>query len=704
MKKRLLTTLITSIIIINANLTFGNAAADLTSLWQPIVRGDLSNDSVYFVMTDRYANGDTGNDQALIGGGRLGSGYDPTDIGWYHGGDFQGLTAHLDRVKELGFTSIWITPPVVQQYIQGMSAAYHGYWGVDFTTIDPHLGTEADFKAFVARAHELEMKVIVDIVVNHTANVIKYKLGMYTYLEPVDYPYKNAKGKPFDSTKYAGKSTFPKLSATKSFAREPFLPKAYAKIKKPAWLNNPTNYHNRGDSTFTGTSTLDGDFVGLDDLFTEKPEVVKGWTDLWSSWITKFNIDGYRIDTAKHVNPEFWQAFLPKILAAAKAAGKSEFPIFGETYETDPNSLATFVTQQKFPAVLDFAFQKNVILFARSGYQPANMADIFNADDLFTTTKGSAYGLATFLGNHDMGRTGMFLENATFGDTDLLLARSKMANALLFLLRGGPVLYYGDEKGMTGTGGDQLARQDMFATQVNDWKNETRIGNTPIGDRSAFDVRNPLEEQIAEIQKVTKENPALRSGTQQTRYAGQSTFIVTRYLDNQEYLVVFNSREENVSASSKVATLGVQWLPILGTVESVSQVKDGELSITMAPLSYTVLKADRKFTPTQALSIKLNAPKIDYSTENWFALSANVPGNDYVEVTFAIREKSKNWRVLGTSDHRTFASDSVVGGLHRVYLHPREFKSGRTLEIVAIVKDASGAKVTSNIRTLSIRY
>ena len=66
---------------------------------------------------------------------------------------------------------------------------------------------------------------------------------------------------------------------------------------------------------------------------------------------------------------------------------------------------------------------------------------------------------------------------------------------------------------MTGTGGDQLARQDMFATQVNDWKNETRIGNTPIGDRSAFDVRNPLEEQIAEIQKVTKENPALRSGT-----------------------------------------------------------------------------------------------------------------------------------------------------------------------------------------------
>ena len=95
----------------------------------------------------------------------------------------------------------------------------------------------------------------------------------------------------------------------------------------------------------------------------------------------------------------------------------------------------------------------------------------------------------------------------------------------------------------------------------------------------------------------------------------------------------------------------MQWLPILGTVESVSQVKDGELSITMAPLSYTVLKADRKFTPTQALSIKLNAPKIDYSTENWFALSANVPGNDYVEVTFAIREKVRIggfWALLTT--------------------------------------------------------
>ena len=125
----------------------------------------------------------------------------------------------------------------------------------------------------------------------------------------------------------------------------------YKNIKKPAWLNDVTNYHNRGDSTFSGESNLYGDFVGLDDLFTEKPEVVQGMIELWSSWITKFDIDGYRIDTAKHVNPEFWIAFLPKILAAAKQAGKPEFPIFGEIYDPDSYYLSSFITDQKYPSV-----------------------------------------------------------------------------------------------------------------------------------------------------------------------------------------------------------------------------------------------------------------------------------------------------------------------------------------------------------------
>jgi glycosidase len=399
--------------------------------------------------------------------------------------------------------------------MQGNSAAYHGYWGLDFTTIDPHLGTEYDFKEFVVKAHAIGLKVIIDIVVNHTADIIQYS-DNNSYVSQKSAPYLDASGKAFDVAAVAGKDTFPKLDANISFAKKPSVDPHDANIKKPAFLNDLTNYHNRGDSVWSGTSVFDGDFYGLDDLFTEKPEVVKGWIDVWSTWISKFGIDGYRIDTAKHVNPEFWQAFIPAILKAAKAAGKTDFPIYGEVYDSNPLKTAQFVRTQAFPGILDFPFQSNVTSFITSGQGAEKLVELFNADDLYTTANSSAYGLTTFLGNHDMGRIGMFVEDAASSDADAL-AKSKLANALLFLLRGGPAIYYGDEKGMTGGGGDKAARQDMFPTLVSYWQDEKRIGSNPIGTRSAFDVQNPLEDQITAMQAIIKANPALRSGTQQIR-------------------------------------------------------------------------------------------------------------------------------------------------------------------------------------------
>ena len=150
---------------------------------------------------------------------------------------------------------------------------------------------------------------------------------------------------------------------------------------------------------------------------------------------------------------------------------------------------------KKFPGVLDFPFHAKVSRFAKAGGGAADLITLFNADDLYTTPTTSAYSLATFLGNHDMGRIGRFIAIISESDgQQVLVERSALANALLFTLRGGPVLYYGDEKGMTGDGGDQLARQDMFATQVDAWKSELRIGNSPIGNASAFAVKNPLED------------------------------------------------------------------------------------------------------------------------------------------------------------------------------------------------------------------
>lgn len=679
-------------------------ADSLTSLATPVARGPQSKESVYFVMTDRFANGKASNDEAGIGGGRLGSGFDPSDPGWWHGGDFQGLTEHLPYIKDLGFTAIWITPPVKQQYIQGNSAAYHGYWGVDFTTVDPHLGTEDDFRNLVAKAHELNLKVIIDVVANHTADVIKYNFGLTGYRDASTYPYRTSTGRVFDPSKYAGLKTFPKLSTTKSFAYVPHVPTAYAKIRKPAWLNDLTNYHNRGDSTFSGPSSLDGDFVGLDDLFTEKPEVVKGWITVWSDWIRKFNVDGFRIDTFKHVNPEFWHAVIPKVLAVAKSAGKEDFPIFGEVADGDPYTLAAYVAEHQTPSVLDFAFQKVVSSYVRYGMQASKLADLFNADDAYTTRTTSAYDLATFLGNHDMGRIGMILNdwNAD-GDENLLLERAKLANALLFLLRGGPILYYGDEKGMTGGGGDKAARQDMFATQVDDWKNEIRIGSTPIGNRDSFDVHNPLEDQIAQLQRIVKENPALRNGVQQTRLADSNIFVASRFANNQEYVIAFNGGGTEQSASFDVSTPGANWQTLAGSLlEAIPSVD--KIAIKMGARSYVVLKADRLFVPRTKLSIALQSPTIDYYTPRWLAMTATIPGNDFNEVTFAARVVGGSWKVLGTSDHRNFKTDLTDGGAYRVYLHPRDYKSGSKLEIVAIAKGANGEKVASKIQRVTIKY
>lgn len=694
----LVTTLISSLLFLAPSSTAMNLPA-----FKPIARGALAQDSVYFVMTDRFDNGNPQNDDAFVPGGPLVNGLDKTDIGFWHGGDFVGLTEKLPYIKKMGFTSIWITPPVVQNWVQQGSAAYHGYWGTDFTTVDPHLGTEEEFRYLIARAHALGMKVIVDIVVNHTADIIFNSYGMYNYATLDMVPYKDSRGKEFNLLQFVGKKNFPTLDVKKSFPRPPVVGKSNAKIKRPAFLNNLTNYHNRGDSTFSGESSTYGDFFGLDDLFTEKPEVIEGMIKLWSSWIAKFDIDGYRIDTAKHVNPEFWNSFLPKIMAAAKIAGKPDFAVFGEVYDANPYFLSTFVHDQSFPSVLDFGFQRHALGFAKTDGQVPRLIDLFNQDDLYTTATQSAYGIPTFMGNHDMGRVGYFIESATYGDEELTFRRSKLANEVLFFSRGAPVLYYGDEKGMVGSGGDKSARQDMFPTQVIEWQNEYRIGSSPVGTQSSFDITNPLEQQITSIGQLIKANPALRSGTQQLRSTSRNAIAMSRYLNDQEYIVVFNSGESEETIKVPVSTDST-WEVIYGAALAID-VAGKSISLTVPAISTVVLKAGKKFTATNKLSVNLAKVDYDFATPNWLSLRASVPGDDFTQVNFQIRKQgATQWINVGTSDRRTFETSEVPGGLYRVFTQPRKFKSGTTIEVVAIAKSAAGEIAYSKVRTFKITY
>jgi glycosidase len=133
---------------------------------------------IYFLLPDRFENGDPSNDRGGLSGDRLTTGFDPTHKGFYHGGDLKGLTKRLDYIQGLGATAVWVAPIFKNKAVQGPpgqeSAGYHGYWITDFTQVDPHLGTNADFKALVDAVHARGMKFYMDIVANHTADVIRY--------------------------------------------------------------------------------------------------------------------------------------------------------------------------------------------------------------------------------------------------------------------------------------------------------------------------------------------------------------------------------------------------------------------------------------------------------------------------------------------------------------------------------------------------
>ena len=163
------------------------------------------------------------------------------------------------------------------------------------------------------------MKVYLDVVVNHTADVVQLERHRPTATSPTATATAEASTRRATSTAKA----FPCLKAA-TMPRVPFVLKADRNLKKPAWLNDPLNYHDRGNIDFGSCSQQcfeQGDFFGLDDLFTEKPNVMNGLAQIYASWITRFHVDGFRVDTAKHVNAAFFRLWVPKIRAAARRAG-----------------------------------------------------------------------------------------------------------------------------------------------------------------------------------------------------------------------------------------------------------------------------------------------------------------------------------------------------------------------------------------------
>jgi pullulanase-type alpha-1,6-glucosidase len=669
----------------------GAATGADTKLADSSLRRLATRERFYFVMADRFANGDTANDKGGLTGGPLETGFDPTNEGFYHGGDLKGVTQKLDYIKGLGTTAIWLTPSFKNRAVQGSgsdaSAGYHGYWITDFTQIDPHLGTNADMKNLIAAAHAKGMKVYFDIITNHTADVISYDGGKYVYIPKSTSPYKDASGKVFDDAAVAGSPDFPKMDAATSFPYVPKVADADKDVKVPAWLNDVTLYHNRGDSTYAGESSTYGDFSGLDDLFTENPKVVSGMEDIYKSWVD-FGVDGFRIDTVKHVNMQFWQAFSPAILKHAKDIGNPNFFMFGEVYDGNPAYTSQFTTTGKLPATLDFGFQGAALGFAQSK-ATTGIRDLFAGDDYYTDADSNAYELPTFLGNHDMGRVGAMLLSAGYTGKDLL-ARDDLATSLMFLTRGQPVVYYGDEQGFTGPTtdfGDKRARQDMFSTQTPIYKDDVIVGSSQLaGTGSHYDTGAPLYHRIAQLSALRQAYPALADGAQVHRYASDSAgiYAISRIdkADKREYLVVANNATTDKTATFSTYSARSKFAPLLGTSGDLRADASGRVTVTVPALSVAVYRANSTMeVSTAAPAIYPTSPSAGGVVGGRAEIGAAVPANTFAEVTFLQRPVGTSaWTTLGTDDNAPYRVFDDVSGLAK----------GTLVEYRMLAKDLAG--------------
>ncbi|MFC3741277.1 pullulanase-type alpha-1,6-glucosidase [Paractinoplanes deccanensis] len=647
---------------------------------------DLVNpgEQYYFVLPDRFANGSPANDKGGLTGDRLKTGLDVTDKGFYHGGDLAGVISKLDYIQGLGTTAIWLAPIFKNRPVQGsgddISAGYHGYWITDFTQVDPHFGSNEELRKLVRLAHQRGMRVYLDIIANHTADVIQYAENKYDYIDKATSPYEDAQGRPFED-RNAG---FPRVS-TASFPYTPVFPSAADKtVKVPAWLNDPTMYHNRGNSTFAGENSEYGDFSGLDDLWTERPEVVRGLTDIYAHWIGYAGIDGYRLDTVKHVDMDFWPQFSAGIDRAAGRAGKKDFFMFGEVYSADQEIESSYVRQGGLPATLDFSFQAAAQGFVAGSGSAKALAELYAKDDLYTARDTSAASLPTFLGNHDMGRIGSFIA-ATGADDAGKLRRDQLAHELMFLTRGQPVVYSGDEQGFTGPGGDKDARQDLFASKTADYLDDDLIGTDRTHAVDNYNTAHPLYRTIAALGALRKAHPALRDGVQVTRYAadGPGVFAASRVdpAERNEYVIAANSATTPQTVTVDTWSAGKTFRGVYGTHAVTAAAAGGKLTITVPALSAVTLRADTPVAvPAAGPAVTIGAPAAGALVPTRTAVTASVSGDPLASVTFAAQVGDGPWKVVGTAARAPYTVHHDLTGL----------AGGTPVRYKAVVRDGKG--------------
>lgn len=424
------------------------------------------NATVYFAMTDRFYNGDPTNDGSY---GRTKDG--ESEVGTWHGGDLRGLTAKLDHLSALGVNAVWITSPVeqVHGWVGGGSGdfkhyGYHGYWALDFTRLDANLGTPDDMRAFVRAAHQRGIRVVLDVVMNHPG----YATGddLLAYLPQVIDPAFRTFTKPAGGSWHDWNQLVDYDSM------------AWLDWWGSAWIRAGFPGHNRAGMTDLNMAlAFLPDFITEDfrpttrpPFFARKPDTavvdlpnstVRNYLVSWhAQWVREYGIDGFRCDTAKHVEFASWKALSDASSAALrewKAANPSEVlddQDFWMTGEVFPHGVVKDeYFQNGFDSIINFDFQKTV----SSVLDDHAALDAMYSMYASTINPDPAFNVLSYASSHD---TSLY-----FGTTGGDLAKQAQLGTVMLMLPGGVQIYYGDETarpvGPNASDEKQGTRSDM---------------------------------------------------------------------------------------------------------------------------------------------------------------------------------------------------------------------------------------------------
>ncbi|MGH8075282.1 MAG: alpha-amylase family glycosyl hydrolase, partial [Lysobacter sp.] len=434
---------------------------------------DWRDQVIYFVMIDRFDDADPGNNDQGV------DEYDPADPSHYSGGDIEGITRRLDYIKSLGATTLWITPPVANQWWNpaGSYSGYHGYWASDFGAVDAHYGTLADYQALSRALHGRGMYLVQDVVVNHVADYLACEPGDDGAVDPARDCTVRADAR--------GRTAPMQAPFDRNDPREP----AQRDASIYHWTPDIADFTERRQE-------LDFALAGLDDLNTENPEVRDALRASYGYWIREVGVDAFRVDTAFHVPADFFPDFLhsedadaPGMARIAAATGRDDFLSFGEGFgsdkpfdDTQARKLDAYMREPGgLPSMINFPLYGTLgDVFARG--RPTTELD--HRITSMTTLHADPHRMPSFIDNHDVDR---FLAG---GD----IAGLKQALLAMLTLPGIPVIYYGTEQGF-----DQR-RASMFA------------GGVGSNGRDHFDTGAPLYRYLQDAIALRREHRLFSRG------------------------------------------------------------------------------------------------------------------------------------------------------------------------------------------------